>query len=72
MLLLDGKSDKALGVYAYGLKTLPKSHPRRQIVEQLHNKLQDKMSVKYLDPFSVLPFEVATMILEHFDFRQLV
>ncbi|RMJ27336.1 hypothetical protein PHISP_01783 [Aspergillus sp. HF37] len=71
-LLLEGKPDKALEVYAYGLKTLSGSHPRRELVEQLHNKLRDKMSAKCIDPFSVLPFEVATMVLQHFDFREIV
>ncbi|BCR91843.1 Leucine Rich Repeat domain protein [Aspergillus chevalieri] len=71
-LLLNGKPDKALEVYAYGLKTLPTSHPRRHLVEQLHNKLRDKMSAKLLDPFTVLPLEVAVMILQHFNFKQIV
>lgn len=30
-LLLNGKPDKALEVYAYGLKSLPTSHPRRHV-----------------------------------------
>ena len=71
-LLLDGKPDKALEVYAYGLKCLSKSHPRRQMIEQLHSKLQSKLSAKLYDPFSVLPLEVATMTLQHFSFKQIV
>lgn len=30
------------------------------------------MSAKLLDPFTVLPLEVAVMILQHFNFRQIV
>ncbi|RJE25838.1 hypothetical protein PHISCL_01814 [Aspergillus sclerotialis] len=72
VLILDGKPDKALDVYAYALKTLSSNHPRRQVVEQLHNKLRDKMSEKCHDPFTVLPFEVAELILQQFNFRQIV
>ncbi|KAE8146734.1 hypothetical protein BDV25DRAFT_132689 [Aspergillus avenaceus] len=71
-LLLDGKHEKALEIYAYALKTLSSNHPRREIVEQLHNKLRDKLTVKACDPFSVLPLEIATMILQYFDFKQIV
>ncbi|THC98714.1 hypothetical protein EYZ11_001777 [Aspergillus tanneri] len=71
-LLLDGKADKALELYAYGLKVLPTSHPRRQLIEQLHNKLRDKMTVKCYDPFSVLPLELASLVLQHFEFKQIV
>lgn len=59
-------------MYAYGLKTLPSNHPRRQLVEQLHNKLRDKMAAKCHDPFTVLPYEMAVMVLQHFNFKQIV
>ncbi|KAL3465159.1 hypothetical protein BJX64DRAFT_69873 [Aspergillus heterothallicus] len=71
-LLLDGKSEKALEVYAYALKTLPKDSSRRQVVESMHQKLQDKLLSKCYDPFSVFPYEIARMVVEHFDFRELV
>ncbi|GAB1205641.1 hypothetical protein APSETT445_004319 [Aspergillus pseudonomiae] len=71
-LLLDGKPEKALELYAYALKTLPSNNPRRELVEQLHNKLRDKLTSKYRDPFSVLPLEIAAMVLEHLDFKQIV
>ncbi|KAE8377462.1 hypothetical protein BDV26DRAFT_213719 [Aspergillus bertholletiae] len=71
-LLLDGKSEKALELYAYALKSLPSNHPRREIVEQLHNKLRDRLSAKCCDPFSVMPLEIAAMVLDHFDFKQIV
>lgn len=31
ILLLEGKSDKALQVYEYGLKSLPSDHPNRKV-----------------------------------------
>ncbi|KAF9886425.1 hypothetical protein FE257_011457 [Aspergillus nanangensis] len=43
-----------------------------ELVEQLHNKLQDKMVAKCHDPFTVLPYEIARMVLEHLDFKQIV
>ncbi|KAF7133959.1 hypothetical protein CNMCM5793_005485 [Aspergillus hiratsukae] len=72
VLLSDGKPDKALDVYAYALKTLPTCNPRRQLVEQLHDKLWSKVHAKCHDPFSVLPLEVAMMILNRFSFKQIV
>ncbi|KAB8278060.1 hypothetical protein BDV30DRAFT_204040 [Aspergillus minisclerotigenes] len=71
-LLLEGKLEKALELYAYALKTLSSNHPRRELVEQLHNKLRDKLTSKCCDPFSVLPLEIAAMVLEHLNFKQIV
>ncbi|KAE8351867.1 hypothetical protein BDV28DRAFT_10935 [Aspergillus coremiiformis] len=71
-LALEGKYDKALELYAYALKTLPSNHPRRELVEQTRIKLQNKLNEKCCDPFSVLPLEIAAMILDYFDFRQIV
>lgn len=45
---------------------------RLQLIEQLHGKLRDKMSEKLNDPFKLLPLEIATMVLQHFNFRQIV
>lgn len=72
VLLSDGKPDKALDVYAYALKTLPTCDPRRQLVEQLHNKLSSKVHAKCHDPFTVLPLEVVMMVVNHFNFKQIV
>ncbi|KAL6235715.1 hypothetical protein BDW75DRAFT_208830 [Aspergillus navahoensis] len=71
-LLLDGKHEKALEVYAYALKTLPKDSPRRQVVEQMHTKLQGKLVSRCYDPFSAFPLEIARMVVDHFDFREIV
>jgi F-box/TPR repeat protein Pof3 len=29
--MLEGKPEKALEIYAYGLKVLPSKHPRREV-----------------------------------------
>ncbi|CAL5869272.1 uncharacterized protein PFLUO_LOCUS3500 [Penicillium psychrofluorescens] len=72
VLLLEGKADKALEIYAYGLKMLPADHPRRSFLQQLHDKLYDKMFVNRRDPFTALPLEVAFEILKCFSFKQVV
>ncbi|KAL5045088.1 hypothetical protein BDW71DRAFT_184799 [Aspergillus fruticulosus] len=71
-LLLDGKPGKALEVYAYALKSMPKDDPRRQVVEQMHTKLQEKLVSRCYDPFGVFPLEIARMVVDYFDFRQIV
>ncbi|KAL1964522.1 hypothetical protein VTN77DRAFT_6819 [Rasamsonia byssochlamydoides] len=71
-LLLNKRPFKALDIYAYGLKTLPKDHPRYALLRQLHNKLQDKMCEKFRDPFDVLPLEIAVMVLRYLNFKQIV
>ncbi|KAL4975931.1 hypothetical protein BDW66DRAFT_160036 [Aspergillus desertorum] len=71
-LLLDGKPEKALEVYAYALKSLLRDNPRRQVVKQMHTKLQEKLVSRCYDPFSVFPLEIARMVVDHFDFRQIV
>lgn len=72
VLLLEGKPEKALEIYAYGLKTLPHEHPRRGTLEQLHQKLEDRMLVNRQDPFTMLPLEMAAMVIKHFSFKQIV
>lgn len=38
----------------------------------MHSKLNDKLVSKCYDPFTVFPLEIARMVLEHFDFKQIV
>ncbi|PYH49672.1 Leucine Rich Repeat domain protein [Aspergillus saccharolyticus JOP 1030-1] len=72
VLLLTGDRVKALKAYGYGLKTLSSDNPRRKLVLQLYCKVRDAASVKRLDPFSVLPLEIAMMVLRHLTFREIV
>ena len=43
-----------------------------QMIEQLHTKLQDRMMLNRRDPFTVLPLEIATMVIQEFSFKQIV
>ncbi|GLA69409.1 hypothetical protein AtubIFM55763_009361 [Aspergillus tubingensis] len=70
-LLLTGDRAKALKAYGYGLKTLPEDHPRRKMILQMYCKVKEKASVKRLDPFDTLPLELAMMVLQYFNFREL-
>ncbi|KAJ5108681.1 hypothetical protein N7456_005356 [Penicillium angulare] len=72
VLLLEGKPEKALEIYAYGLKTLGSKHPRREVLEQLHKKLESRMLPNRKDPFTILPFEMAMLVIEQFSFKQIV
>ncbi|OJK01465.1 hypothetical protein ASPACDRAFT_116226 [Aspergillus aculeatus ATCC 16872] len=72
VLLLTGDRAKALKAYGYGLKSLSSDNPRRKLVLQMYCKVRDAASVKRLDPFSVLPLEVAMMVLRHLTFREIV
>ncbi|KAF3384592.1 F-box/TPR repeat protein pof3 [Penicillium rolfsii] len=72
VLLLEGKLEKAQEVYAYGLKRLPSEHPRRGMLEQLHKKLEDRMLSARRDPFTLLPLEVAVLVIKQFSFKQIV
>ncbi|KAJ9289350.1 hypothetical protein DTO021C3_3176 [Paecilomyces variotii] len=72
ILILNQKPDRALEMYAYGLRTLVSDHPRRHLLQQLHDKLGGKMASQFRDPFDHLPLELAVMVLKQFDFRQIV
>ncbi|KAJ5681466.1 uncharacterized protein N7477_001406 [Penicillium maclennaniae] len=72
VLLLEGKPEKALEIYAYGLKVLPRKHPRREMMELLHKKLHDRMMLNRNDPFTMLPLEIAAMVIQHFTFKNIV
>ncbi|PWY94026.1 F-box domain protein [Aspergillus sclerotioniger CBS 115572] len=70
-LLLTGDYKRAQKAYGWGLNKLPMENPRRKTVLQMFCKVRDRASVKRLDPFAVLPLELAMMVLQHFTFRQL-
>ncbi|KAJ5128369.1 hypothetical protein N7526_006535 [Penicillium atrosanguineum] len=72
VLILEGRPEKALEIYAYGLKVLPSKHPRREMMELLHKKLQDRMMLNRNDPFTMLPLELAAIVIQHFSFKNIV
>ncbi|KAJ5175624.1 uncharacterized protein N7482_001501 [Penicillium canariense] len=71
VLLLEGKPEKAQEIYAYGLKMLPSEHPRREMLQQLHKKLEDRMLLNRRDPFTMLPLEIAVLVVQQFSFKQI-
>jgi len=42
------------------------------MLELLHKKLQDRMMLNRKDPFTMLPLEIAAMVIEHFSFKNIV
>ncbi|KAL6170103.1 hypothetical protein ACJQWK_03097 [Exserohilum turcicum] len=68
-----GKEETALGIYKYGMKNLGAQDGNFKLLQQLHDKLTRKLSPSAaIDPFTVLPVELAEMILEYLSFRQMV
>jgi F-box/TPR repeat protein Pof3 len=42
------------------------------MLEQLHKKLEDRMLLNRHDPFTMLPLEIAVLIIQQFSFKQIV
>jgi hypothetical protein len=45
---------------------------KTQLLQNPHDRLLRKLDAQYRDPFHSLPLEVANMILQYFDFKQIV
>ncbi|KUL86823.1 hypothetical protein ZTR_04799 [Talaromyces verruculosus] len=71
-LLLAEKPEKALDVYAYGLKALGEQHPQKEAVAKVHAKLAAKMSSQYRDPIFSLNSDCLLQIFQCLPFRQIV
>jgi F-box/TPR repeat protein Pof3 len=41
-------------------------------MEQLHKKLEDRMKLNRKDPFTMLPLEMAALVIEYFSFKDIV
>ncbi|USP79325.1 hypothetical protein yc1106_06599 [Curvularia clavata] len=83
-----GKGEKALEIYKYGMKRFGPKDPQFKacafaytlfsirfvdILQDLHdNLIRDLSPAACVDPFSVLPKELAETILEYLTFRQMV
>ncbi|KAI2792023.1 hypothetical protein POX_b02055 [Penicillium oxalicum] len=72
VLILEGKPEKAQEIYAYGLRMLPSEHPKRDVLKQMHKNLEYHLRSKRFDPFTMLPLEVAMLIVNRFSFKQVV
>ncbi|RMZ67393.1 Tetratricopeptide-like helical [Pyrenophora seminiperda CCB06] len=67
------KPETALGIYRYGMKNVPVDDKNFKLLQQLHDKLTRTLSPPIaLDPFTVLPSELAEMVFEYLSFRQKV
>ncbi|KAH7086214.1 hypothetical protein FB567DRAFT_560978 [Paraphoma chrysanthemicola] len=67
------KLDTALGIYKYGMKNVPVGDKNFKILQQLHDKTTRKLSpAKSVDPLTVLPVELAEMVLEYLSFKNIV
>ncbi|KAJ4316714.1 hypothetical protein N0V94_005327 [Neodidymelliopsis sp. IMI 364377] len=67
------KPETALGIYKYGMKNVPVEDKNFRLLQQLHDKITRKLSpAKAIDPFTILPVEIAEMILEYFQFNNMV
>ncbi|KAH6643171.1 hypothetical protein C7974DRAFT_352443 [Boeremia exigua] len=65
--------ERALGIYKYGMKHVPVEDENFKLLQQLHDRLTRTLSpAKAVDPFTVLPVEVAEMVLEYLAFHQMV
>jgi F-box/TPR repeat protein Pof3 len=42
------------------------------MLEQLHKKLEDRMLLNRYDPFTMLPLEIAVLVIQQFSFKQIV
>lgn len=43
-----------------------------QMMEVLHKKLHDRMMLNRNDPFTMLPLELAAIVIRHFSFKNIV
>ncbi|KAF3040573.1 hypothetical protein E8E11_002799 [Didymella keratinophila] len=69
----SGKPEIALGIYKYGMKHVPVDDRNFKLLQQLHDKLTRKLSpAKAVDPLTILPVEIAEMILEYLAFHNMI
>lgn len=41
------------------------------MIKELHQKFESRMFLNRKDPFTMLPFEIAAMVIQHFSFKQI-
>ncbi|KAL8850609.1 MAG: hypothetical protein Q9221_004479 [Calogaya cf. arnoldii] len=70
--LLD-KDGVALDIYKYGLRKVSQSASQYQLLRDMHDSLDLKCGPrKATDPLTVLPVEIAQMIMSFLDFKNIV
>ncbi|KAI9706062.1 MAG: hypothetical protein M1836_005468 [Candelina mexicana] len=67
------KPDLALHIYMYGLRNMPADDPDYKLLYAMKEKAsQASVQARAVDPFQLLPTELAEMIIKHLDFNNLV
>ncbi|KAF2115118.1 hypothetical protein BDV96DRAFT_600251 [Lophiotrema nucula] len=67
------KLDAAIGIYKYGMKNVSVGDRNFKLLQQLHDKLTRKLSPPTaIDPFTILPVELAEMVISYLTFRNMV
>ncbi|KAJ4336120.1 hypothetical protein N0V95_008699 [Ascochyta clinopodiicola] len=67
------KPETALGIYKYGMKNVLVDDKNFKLLQQLHDKVTRKLSpAQAVDPFTILPVEIAEMILEYLAFNNML
>ncbi|KAL8653094.1 MAG: hypothetical protein Q9226_003987 [Calogaya cf. arnoldii] len=70
--LLD-KDGVALDIYKYGLRKVSQNASQYQLLRDMHDSLDLNCGPrKATDPLTVLPVEIAQMIMSHLDFKHIV
>ncbi|KAL8731841.1 MAG: hypothetical protein Q9166_003125 [cf. Caloplaca sp. 2 TL-2023] len=70
--LLD-KDTVALGIYEYGLRNIPISDPKFQLLREMYETMNLKCRPRNAkDPLTLLPAEVAELIISNLDFKHIV
>ncbi|KAF2864858.1 hypothetical protein BDV95DRAFT_588191 [Massariosphaeria phaeospora] len=66
--------DKAVAIYAYGLKHVPVEHRDEfALLQQLHDRMTRKLApAEAIDPMHILPMELWSMVIEYLSFKHRV
>ncbi|KAI9858902.1 MAG: hypothetical protein M1813_007204 [Trichoglossum hirsutum] len=72
ILQLLSRKDDATSVYKRGLLKVPSTDPLYQVLRRIADKTPRGRDLEGLDPFLVLPIELAQMVAELLDFKSLV
>ena len=68
-----GKDATALGIYQYGLRNVPVNAPNASFLCGMHQKLTTKCTPpRHVDPFAILPLELAVLVAGFLPFKHLV
>ncbi|KAF2471054.1 uncharacterized protein BDR25DRAFT_286446 [Lindgomyces ingoldianus] len=67
------KPDKAVGIYALGMKKVPVYNKDFMILQARHDRLIRQLSPAHaIDPFVILPVELVDMVFDYMSFKDMV